>query len=222
VNATHAYYPVFLDVRGRVCVVIGGGTIATGKVEGLLEAGAAVTVIAPDLTPALAALAQAGRVCHLARAYQPGDLAAAFLAVGATDDRDANAAAWAEANERNVLFNAVDDVAHCTFIAPSIVRQGDLTVAISTAGKAPALAVRLKERLASELGPEYARFLELAGELRERMAEAEPDFEARKALWYRLVDSDVLARLRAGDEAGVRALIAEVTGVRLAPDAQGG
>src|SRR5687768_14487914 len=183
------YYPVLLDLRGRTCVVIGGGTIATGKVEGLLEAGARVTVIAPRLSPALAALAEAGRVRHLARAYEPGDLAQAFLAVGATDDRAANAAVWEEAQARSLLFNAVDDVPHCNFIAPSILRQGDLIVAISTSGKAPALAVRLKEKLAPELGPEYAAFLELAGALREDLATQVPDFEARKALWYALVDS---------------------------------
>ena len=209
------YYPVLLDLRGRPCIVIGGGTIATGKVEGLLEAGARVTVIAPLLTPALAALAEAGQVRHLARAYQPGDLAGAFLGVGATDDRSANAAVWEEASARSLLFNAVDDVPHCNFIAPSIIRQGDLTVAISTGGKAPALAVRLKERLAPELGREYARFLELAGELREGLAAQQPDFEARKAVWYRLVDSDVLALLRAGDEAGARGRIEELTGVKL-------
>lgn len=207
------YYPVLLNLRGRTCVVIGGGTIATGKVEGLLEASAWVTVIAPQLSPALAELVQAGRVRHLARAYQPGDLAEAFLAVGATDDRAANAAVWEEAQARGILFNAVDDVPHCNFIAPSILRQGDLTVAISTSGKAPALAVRLKERLAAELGPEYARFLELAGGLREALAASVPDFEARKALWYRLVDSDVLSLLRDGDEDAARACIAAVTGV---------
>lgn len=209
------YYPVLLDLRGRPCVVIGGGTIATGKVDGLLEAGAMVTVIAPELTPKLAALAAAGRVRHLARPYQTGDLAGAFLAIGATDDRAANAAVWEEATARNLLFNAVDDVPHCNFIAPSILRQGDLTVSISTSGKAPALAVRLKERLAPELGPEYARFLELAGQLRDGLAAAVPDFEQRKALWYRLVDSDVLSLLRAGDEAGARARIEELTGVKI-------
>ncbi len=209
------YYPVLLDLRGRLCTVIGGGTIATGKVQGLLEAGAWVTVIAPALSPTLTALVEAGRVRHLARAYQPGDLAEAFLAVGATDDRSANAAAWQEAGDRHLLFNAVDDVPHCNFIAPSILRQGDLTVAISTSGKAPALAVRLKERLARELGHEYARFLELAGDLRAGLAAQAPDFEERKALWYRLVDSDVIALLRAGDEAAARERIAEITGVKL-------
>ncbi len=208
-----AYYPILVDLRGRQCVVIGGGSIATGKVQGLLEAGAWVTVIAPTLSPALTALAEAGRVRHLARAYQDGDLAGAFLAIGATDDRSANAAVWAEATARNLLFNAVDDVPHCNFIAPSILRQGDLTVAISTSGKAPALAVRLKERLAPELGPEYARFLELAGALREGLAARVPDFETRKALWYQLVDSDVLALLRAGDEAGALDRIEALTGV---------
>lgn len=212
--ASH-YYPLLLDLRGRLCVVIGGGTIATGKVEGLLEAGAWVTVIAPELSPALTALVESGRVRHLARAYQPGDMAEAFLAIAATDDRGANAAVWEEANARNLLFNAVDDVPHCNFIAPSILRQGDLTVAISTSGKAPALAVRLKERLAREIGPEYAAFLHLAGALREDLAAQVPDFEARKALWYALVDSDVLDRLRAGDEAGARARVEAITGVRV-------
>ena len=209
------YYPILLDLRGRRCLVIGGGAIATGKVEGLLEAGAWVTVIAPALSPALAALVESGRVRHLARAYQPGDLAEAFLAIGATDDGSANAAVWQEATERSLLFNAVDDVPHCNFIAPSILRQGDLTVAISTSGKAPALAVRLKERLAPELGPEYARFLELAGALREGLAAHRPDFDERKAVWYRLVDSDVIDLLRAGDEAAARDRIEAITGVRL-------
>jgi siroheme synthase-like protein len=209
------YYPVLLDLHGRPCVVIGGGAIATGKVEGLLEAGARVTVIAPALSSRLSALAAAGQVLHLARAYCPGDLEGAFLTVAATDDRSANAAVWDEANARNLLINAVDDVPHCNFIAPSTLRQGDLIGAISTSGQAPALAVRLKERLAPELGPEYARFLELAGEVRAGLAAQVPDFERRKALWYALVDSDVLERLRQGDEAGARARIEAITGVQV-------
>jgi siroheme synthase-like protein len=209
------YYPVLLDLRGRPCLVFGGGTIATGKVEGLLEAGARVTVIAPELSARLRALAAAGQVLHLARAYRPGDLDGAFLVVAATDDRFANAAVWEEANARSLLINAVDDVPHCNFIAPSTLRQGDLIVAISTSGKAPALAVRLKERLAPELGAEYARFLELAGEVRAGLAVQVPDLERRKALWYDLVDSDVLERLRQGDEAGARARIEAITGVRV-------
>ena len=106
----------------------------------------------------------------------------------------------------------VDDTPRCNFIAPSILRKGDLTIAISTSGKAPALAVRLKERLQRELGPEYDRFLELAGELREPLARHIPDFETRKALWYELVDSDILDVLAQGNNAAAREIISRVVG----------
>ena len=194
------YYPVLLALAGRRCVVIGGGAIAEGKVVGLLEGGANVTLISPELTPALAVLAGSGEIAYYARGYQPGDLEGAFLAIAATDDRAVNAEVWQEAQARNVLLNAVDDVPHCTFIAPAIIRRGDLVISISTSGKAPALAVRLKEKLEHMLGPEYERFLSLAGGWRARLAARLPNFEQRKARWYQLVDSDVLALLRAGDE----------------------
>jgi siroheme synthase-like protein len=207
------YYPILLNLQGRLCVVIGGGVIAEGKVRGLLEAEAAVLIIAPELTPDLRAWVREGRVGHLTRVYQPGDLAGAFLAISATDDREVNARVWEEANARNIPVNVVDDTPHCNFIAPSILRRGDLTVAISTSGKAPALAVRLRERLEHLVGDEHARFLELAGTLREPLAARFPSFEQRKALWYQLVDSDVLALLKRGDEAAARHRMTEIMGV---------
>jgi len=111
----------------------------------------------------------------------------------------------------------VDDTPRCNFIAPSILRQGDLTIAISTSGKAPALAVRLKERLRREIGPEYERFLELAGELREPLAQHVPDFETRKALWYELVDSEILDVLASGEEEQAREIISRVVGFDFEP-----
>ncbi|HEU5169110.1 MAG TPA: siroheme synthase CysG [Gemmatimonadales bacterium] len=207
------YYPVLLDLAGRACVVVGGGTIAEGKAAPLVAAGARLTVIAPALTPALAAQHRAGRFAHVARAYERGDLAGAHLAIAATDDPAVNHAVHAEATERGVLINVVDDPAYCGFILPSILRRGDLLVAVSSSGHAPALAVRIRERLERELGDEYARFLELAAELRPRLARAYPAFEERKHLWYRLVDSDVLTLLRAGEEARARERIAEITGI---------
>jgi siroheme synthase-like protein len=113
--------------------------------------------------------------------------------------------------------NVVDDTPRCNFIAPSILRKGDLTIAISTSGKAPALAVRLKERLQRELGPEYERFLELAGELREPLARHIPDFETRKSIWYELVDSEILDFLARGDEAAAREIISQVVGFEFEP-----
>ncbi|MFQ5854327.1 MAG: bifunctional precorrin-2 dehydrogenase/sirohydrochlorin ferrochelatase [Anaerolineae bacterium] len=215
------YYPVYLDLRGRRCIVIGGGSVAEGKVKGLLEADARVTVVSPQLTPQLKKLLDDGHIVHVARSYQPGDLAGVFLVISATDNRSVNEQVWQEATERNItsaglsagLVNVVDDPTHCTFIAPSIVRRGDLAIAISTCGKAPALAVRLRQQLERTIGHEHARFLELAGGLRAPIAARYPDFEQRKALWYQLVDSDVLDLLRQRDEVAARRRIVEITGI---------
>jgi siroheme synthase-like protein len=207
------YYPVYLDLQDRPCVVIGGGHLAEEKVRGLLAAGAAVTVIAADVTEEIRETAGTGRISWTPRGYQPGDLAGATLAFVAAQDPETVDAVWREGAERGVLINTIDDVPHCGFIAPSIVRRGDLTVAISTSGKAPALAVRLRQQLEGMLGDEHARFLEMAGTVRQPFAERCPDFATRRELWYRLVDSDVLDLLRGGDEATARARFEEILGV---------
>jgi siroheme synthase-like protein len=209
-----SYYPVFLDLRDRPCAVLGGCAMAEEKVRGLLAAGARVTVIAPSLTPALAELAAEGRILHRAREYQPGDLQGVVLAISTDRTPEVAGAVWREARDRNVLLNTVDDVPHCNFIAPAVVRRGDLSIAISTGGKAPVLAVRLRQRLERELGEEHARFLALAGAARETLADRQPDFATRRELWYRLVDSDVLDLLRQGDETAALGRFEEILGVR--------
>jgi siroheme synthase-like protein len=198
-------------------VVIGGGKIAEDKVKGLLAAGGRVTVVSPDLTAHLQKLVERNEITHIARHYQPGDLAGAFLVICATDQTEINHQVWQEASAHGQLVNVVDDTPRCNFIAPAILRNGDLTIAISTAGKAPALAVRLKERLQQEIGPEYERFLELAGQLREPLARHVPDFETRKALWYELVDSDTLNLLAQGDEPAAMETISQIVGFRFEP-----
>ena len=213
----NTYYPVYIQLREQPCVVIGGGKIAEGKVEGLLAAQAHVTVIAPDLTPRLHELVEEKEIIYLARVYRPGDLTGAFLVICATDQAEINHQVWQEATANRQLVNVVDDTLRCNFIAPSILRKGDLTIAISTSGKAPALAVRLKERLQRELGPEYERFLELAGELREPLAKHVPDFETRKAIWYEIVDSEILDVLARGDEVSAREIISRVVGFEFEP-----
>jgi siroheme synthase-like protein len=208
----NTYYPVYIQLKGQPCVVVGGGNIAEGKVEGLLAVEANVTVIAPTLTERLRDLADQKQITYWARSYQAGDLTGAFLVICATDQAEINHQVWQEATANRQLVNVVDDTPRCNFIAPSILRKGDLTIAISTSGKAPALAVRLKERLQRELGPEYARFLDLAGELREPLARHVPDFETRKALWYELVDSEILDVLAGGDEVAAREIISRIVG----------
>lgn len=196
-NFRHGY-PVVLRLQKQRCVVVGGGPPAEEKILGLLEAGADLTVIAESLTPVLRTLADQGRFRWTGRKVAAGDLAGAFLAVAADEDRSVNAALWEEASRERVLFNALDDPEHCGFIYPSVLRRGALAVAISTMGLAPALAVRMRQRFADQIGPEYAAFLELAGEFREFIARTVPDPARRKRLWYEIVDSDVIELLRQG------------------------
>lgn len=204
------FYPVFLNLANRPCIVLGGGAVAEQKTTALLEAGARVTVISAEATPRLCELAARGAIHLRRRPYRWGDLAGTFLAVVGADDRTANRAAWQEAEQRGILINAVDDMPHCNFIAPAIHRQGDLAVAVSTAGKSPALAVRVRNWIAASLGPEYGVFLALLGDLRTEITARIPDTAARTALWYRIVDSDALAWIERGDIAGARRRIAQL------------
>jgi len=211
------YYPIYVQLNEQPCVVIGGGKIAEGKVDGLLAANAKVKIISPELTPHLHDLVKQNQVEYVARHYQVGDLTGAFMVICATDQNEINQQVWREASANQQLVNVVDDTPRCNFIAPAILRKGDLNIAISTGGKAPALAVRLKERLQKEIGPQYERFLELSGQLREPLARHIPDFETRKKLWYELVDSDILELLSQDNEAAALDLISEVVGFRFEP-----
>lgn len=193
-------YPIFLNnLTDRRCVVVGGGPEAERKVEGLLDGEALVTVISPDLSDRLRQWAEANRLAWIPRTYQRGDLAGAFLVIVSERDPDATEPIWQEAQAEKALINAMDDVPHCTFVAGSVVRRGPLVISISTSGCAPALSVRLRQRLEQLLEPEYDLFLELMGALRAPMADRFPDFEERRRRWYALVDSDILALLKEGD-----------------------
>jgi len=192
-------YPVFLiGLDRRRCVVVGGDGEAERKVEGLLECDAAVTVIASRVTDRVRTLAFERRVIWLRRDYRAGDLKGAWLVIAAGQGPATRSCIWEEARAEQALVNVTDDVEHCNFIAGSIVRRGPLTIAVSTNGCAPALAVRMREWLERELGPEYGEFLELLSSLREDVARRYSSFESRRELWYRLVDSDVLDHLRSG------------------------
>lgn len=207
------YYPIYLDLKNRLCVIFGGGAVALEKAEGLLEAGAHVRIIAPELTQELDALIRENseNVEYLPRTFQPGDTNGVFM-VFAERLPEADAI-FREADANNVPVNVQDDTPRCSFIAASIVRRGDLTITISTSGKAPALAVRLRQQLERQLGHHLARFLELAGRIRDPLLARYPDFETRKKLWYQLVDSDVLELLKRGDEGRARQRMSDIMGV---------
>jgi siroheme synthase-like protein len=206
-------YPIFLiGLDQRTCVVVGGGREAERKIDGLLECDAAVRVIATDMTPRLRDLARDEKITWIARDYRKGDLDGTFLVIAAEQDALTNEMIGSEAREAGVLVNVMDDTEHCNFIAGSVVRQGALTVAISTNGCAPALAVRLRQRLQRELGPEYAELLKLMYELRKPLADRYPDFAQRRAIWYDLVDSDIIRHLRQGRPELARARALELAG----------
>ena len=206
-------YPVFLiGLAERRCLVIGDSAEAERKVRGLLDSAAAVTIISAELTETLQGWVANGTITCIPRAYEPGDLQGAFLVIATGNDVQVNERIWQEAQTVGALINVADDVAHSNFIAGSIVRQGALTLAISTSGCAPALAVRLRERFEQEFGPEYAAFLELMRELRETLATRYTDFLERRERWYRLIDSDILALLRNGESELARQLAQSIIG----------
>jgi siroheme synthase-like protein len=160
------YYPVFIEMQGRRCLVVGGGRVAEGKVQGLLNAGADVTVVAPELTPGLSDILSTGHIRHEARAYREGDLEGFEVCMCATDDGAVNTAVAAEGKRRGVWVNAADDPANCDFILPSVIRKGEVVIAASTGGASPALARRLREELTDFLSDDYAPLAALLNEVR--------------------------------------------------------
>jgi len=163
------YYPVFLDLAGKSCVVVGGGGVAERKVETLLEYGARVKVISPKLSAELKKMAAEEAVEAEERQYRDGDLDGAFVAVAATDNNEVNGRVSREARKLGLLINVVDDAARSNFIVPSSLRRGDIIVAISTSGASPALAKKLRTELEERFGEEYATLAKIAGEVRRQL-----------------------------------------------------
>lgn len=163
------YFPINLDVRNRLAVVVGGGPVAARKCAALLDAGARVTVIAPNLDASLKGIAETGKLRHVGREYVQGDLEGAFLVFAATDDPGVNCAVAREASDRAILADVTDEPGLGSFTLPAVMRQGNLQIAVSSGGKSPALACLIRDRLAEMFGPEYAVTLELLGNLRTKL-----------------------------------------------------
>jgi siroheme synthase-like protein len=201
---THA---VFLRLEGRRCVVVGGDAAAERKVERCLAAGALVTVVAEDVTPALARLSDAGRVTLERRAYREGDLRGAVVAYASVRDRGVIGAIRAEADREQVLLNVLDVPDACDFYAPAVVARGDLQIAIGTGGSSPGVASRLRRDLEERIGPEYAPYLAILGAVRRTLPGGR-----RAEVLDRLLDSDLLGLVRKGEGAAVDALLSRVAG----------
>jgi len=192
-KADQVFYPMFLNIGGKRCVVVGGGKVALRKVRALLEHGASVEVISPDPCSQLVELAEQGQICALRRYYQPGDLKKAFIAIAATDDSDINRQVVKEARSEGVLVNVADDFENSDFIVPSYTRRGEVTIAVSTAGKSPALARKIRTRLEKELGDEYASLVRLIGEVRAEVKRQ--GIKVSSDEWQESLDLDLMIEL---------------------------
>ena len=184
-------FPIFLKLTARPCIVIGAGNLAESKIESLQMANARVTVIAPKASERIVAMAESGEITWRQREYAPGDLAGHFLVVAATNVPAVNRAVFAEAESIGVLINAVDDPPFCDFYFPSVVRRGDLQIAISTSGESPALAQRLRKEINALLPLDTGDWLAELGNLRREVLQMEPLNEARKELLHQLASREV-------------------------------
>jgi siroheme synthase-like protein len=197
-------YPIFLDLTGKRCLVTGEGYEVAGKVQALVEAKANVTYVNPRAEAGIQQLASSGALEWQQREFETSDLNGCFLVI--TDHED-NSEIFRLAEEQKILCNSVDDPEYCRFSFGSIHRRGELTIAISTNGWAPAVAVRLRERLEREIGPEYTTFLALLKQVRPEITSRIPDFAARRDLWYRIVDSEAIEKLRDGQQSAAENII---------------
>ena len=183
-------FPMFLKLEGRRCLVVGAGAVAEGKIRGLLEAGASVQVVAPEAVLQVQKWVWEGAIGWKARRFQPHDLDGAFLVIAATPSPQINAQVFNEARERKVLCNSVDDPEHCDFYYPAVVNRGDLQIAISTNGRSPALAQRLRRELEEQFGPEYEAWVKELGEAREELTARKVALEPRRKLLHELASRE--------------------------------
>jgi len=179
-------FPIFVKLAGRKCLVVGGGPVAEGKLEGLLASGANVVIVAPAVTEKIVRWSDEQRLVWHARRFEASDLEGAFLVVTASGVDAVNEAVFREANARGILCNSVDEPERCHFYYPAVVRRGRLQIAISTGGLSPSLASRLRRELEAQFGPEYERWVEQLGALREKAFACRKDPRRRTRLLQRL------------------------------------
>ena len=192
------YYPAYLDLRDRPCVVLGGGAVSERKALSLLEAGADVTIVSPTLTPKLQELSDSGKIDHLPRIFNEQDLSGAYLVIAATDSPEENIRASDACKKRRVLVNCAAPPEAGNFIVPSMVDRGDLLIAVSTSGASPALSRKIRKELEERYGPAYEQFLARMENVRKRVLEETPDEDTRRKIFETIVESDVLDLLRQG------------------------
>ena len=206
------YYPVNLDIQNRKCLVVGGGSVGTRKVMTLLECGAVVTVVSSDVAEELLELAEKKMIELKRRPYESSDIDGMFLVIGATDNEELNWQINKDAEHQNKLCNIADRPEACNFILPSIVNRGNLVIAISTSGKSPAFAKKMRQDLEKEFGEEYDEFLQLMGAIRKKALSEKHEPEAHKHLFEQLINRGLVDMVRNNDEERINSLLLEIFG----------
>lgn len=191
-------YFVSLDLTGKTCLVVGGGQVAERKVHSLLECGARVVVVSPSITPGLKKLAEEDKLVYRQDYYREADLEGVFLVIGAANREEVNRQVADDCTARNLIVNIVDDQAKGNFFVPAVVRRGDLTIAVSTAGKSPMLARRIREDLEKTYGVSFGEFLDMLGNLRKEVIRDVASQEQKKEILENMVDSEILSLLKEG------------------------
>lgn len=206
------FYPVNLDIKDKQCLVVGGGGVASRKAKTLMECEAIVTVVSPEFTQVLKDLEQNSDITLFQRPYQTSDLENKFLVIGATNDETLNRQINADAEQRNMLCNIADVPDICNFILPAIIRRGDLCLAISTSGKSPAFAKKLRKDLEKTFGDEYALFLTLMGEIRKKLLAEEHAPEAHKPIFEKMISHDMPAMIKNNKIEQINQILFDVLG----------
>jgi precorrin-2 dehydrogenase/sirohydrochlorin ferrochelatase len=211
-------YPVCLDIKDKLCVVVGGGEVALRKVQGLLAAGTKIRVISPEVEPELDQLAGQGKIEWRRKTYAPEDLATALLVFAATDDRATQQLVCRQAACNGQLVNVADDPACCNFQVPATFRRGDLTIAIATGGKSPAVAAMIRGKLEQEFGPEYELLLNLMARVRRQVVARSHSQAERKNIYKKILHEDIVDWIRNGKVDLMRAHLQSVLGPEMEVD----
>lgn len=206
------YYPINLDIKNRSVLVVGGGGVGSRKVKTLLSCGARVTVVSREVSAQLQALAASGEIRLEQRSYQSDDLDDMFLVIGATNDEKLNRQISSDAEQLNTLCNIADRPEVCNFILPSIVHRDDLVITISTSGKSPALAKKLRKDLEKQFGEEYGKLLRLMGTIRKKLLRQAHEPEAHKPIFEQLIHSDLIGMIQENKLEDINALLFDILG----------
>ena len=206
------YYPIFLDIDNQNVIVVGGGEVAERKIKHLLNYGCTIYISSPHLTPHLQQLVTTKKIHHISDESLDTHMGTAFMVIAATDDAEVNSIIASQAKKHGLLINTVDQPKDCNFIMPSIVKRGNLQIAISTAGKSPALAKKIRKNLESSFPPEYDSFTELLGIIRTQLLSQNQPASKNKIIFQQLVDSNLLEMMKQKDWDGIQATLQSILG----------